>query len=53
MRICPSQWLFVVVVILLGTASMLSGCGKKGPLYLPGKPAAGQASLGYDSPPLP
>jgi predicted small lipoprotein YifL len=35
MRICWSQTLFLLLVIVLGTGSMLSGCGKKGPLYLP------------------
>ena len=44
MRLCASQWLMIVVVILLGISSMLSGCGKKGPLYLPEKPAQ-QTSL--------
>ena len=42
MRLCAPQWLFLVVVILLGLSSMLSGCGKKGPLYVPGSPAAEQ-----------
>ena len=35
MRICWSQILFLLLVIVLGISSMLSGCGKKGPLYLP------------------
>lgn len=35
MRFCPSQWLFIILVVLLGVSSMLSACGKKGPLYLP------------------
>lgn len=39
MRLCASQWLLIAVVILLGVSSMLSGCGKKGPLYLPDEPA--------------
>ena len=39
MRLCASQWLFIAVVVLLGLGSMLSGCGKKGPLYLPDEPA--------------
>lgn len=35
MRFCWSQILFIFTVILLGLASMLSACGKKGGLYLP------------------
>lgn len=35
MRLCWSQILFLLLVIVLGISSMLSGCGKKGPLYLP------------------
>jgi len=26
---------FIALVIVLGVSSMLTGCGKKGPLYLP------------------
>jgi len=44
MRLCAPQWLFIVVVILLGLSSMLSGCGKKGPLYIPEKPPAENAA---------
>lgn len=40
MRLCAPQWLFITVIIFLGVSSMLSGCGQKGPLYLPGQPAA-------------
>jgi len=47
MRLCASQWLLIAVVILLGFSSMLSGCGKKGPLYLPDEPAR-QADPGSD-----
>lgn len=35
MRFCWSQTLFLLVILVLGISSMLSGCGKKGPLYLP------------------
>lgn len=35
MRFCWSQSLFLLLVIILGISSILSGCGKKGPLYLP------------------
>jgi predicted small lipoprotein YifL len=32
---CWARYLFVGVVIGLGTLSMISACGQKGPLYLP------------------
>ena len=32
---CWARYLFVVVVIALGTLSMLGACGQKGPLVLP------------------
>lgn len=35
MRICIPQFAFIALVIILGVSSMLTGCGKKGPLYLP------------------
>ncbi len=35
MRLCVPQLAFIVLVIILGISSMLAGCGKKGPLYLP------------------
>ncbi|MDZ7661631.1 LPS translocon maturation chaperone LptM [Thiohalophilus sp.] len=35
MRFCWPQTLFILLVIVLGVGSMLAGCGKKGPLYLP------------------
>ncbi len=35
MRLCPSYLLLILVVVVLGTASLLTGCGKRGPLYLP------------------
>jgi len=35
MRFCIPQLAFIALIIVLGVASMLSGCGKKGPLYLP------------------
>ncbi len=35
MRLCPSYLLLILVVALLGGMSLLAGCGKKGPLYLP------------------
>lgn len=35
MRLCMPQLAFIALVIILGVSSMLTGCGKKGPLYLP------------------
>ncbi len=35
MRLCIPQLAFIALVIILGLGSMLTGCGKKGPLYLP------------------
>jgi len=35
MRICWPQATMILLVVILGTASMLSGCGQKGPLYIP------------------
>jgi len=32
---CWARYLFVVMVIALGTLSMVGACGQKGPLYLP------------------
>ena len=40
MGICWPQGLFIVVVLILGIASMLGGCGQKGPLYLQQKTQA-------------
>ena len=35
MRFCPSYLVFFAIIVVLGGMSMLSACGKKGPLYLP------------------
>jgi predicted small lipoprotein YifL len=35
MRFCIPQFAFLALIIILGMSSMLAGCGKKGPLYLP------------------
>jgi len=35
MRICWPQMVFILLVIAIGISGMLTGCGKKGPLYLP------------------
>lgn len=33
--LCLPQVVMILVVVILGISSMLSGCGQKGPLYLP------------------
>lgn len=35
MRTCWANWILLAVVLVLGTGSLLSACGQKGPLYLP------------------
>ncbi len=35
MRICWAQYLLWAVIAVLGAGAALSGCGSKGPLYLP------------------
>jgi len=32
---CIPQTVMVLVVVILGVSSMLSGCGQKGPLHMP------------------
>lgn len=32
---CWARYLFILVVVVLGTISMIGACGRKGPLYLP------------------
>lgn len=39
MKICWPQATMILVVVILGIGSMLSGCGKKGPLYVPNQAA--------------
>lgn len=36
---CYARYLLLTVVVLLGSLSILSACGKKGDLYLPEKPS--------------
>ena len=43
MRICWAQYLLWAVIIGLGVATMLSGCGAKGDLYLPSNPQQQQS----------
>ncbi len=35
MRFCWAQYALWIVIAVLGTGAILSGCGAKGPLYLP------------------
>ena len=35
MNFCWARTLFFIVIVVLGTSSMISACGQKGPLYLP------------------
>ena len=39
---CWARIVFIAVVLVLGTGSMLSACGQKGPLYLPDNTPAHQ-----------
>ncbi|MDO6459272.1 lipoprotein [Granulosicoccaceae sp. 1_MG-2023] len=39
MKPCWLQWAFFVCVVVLGTGQMLTACGNKGPLVLPGEQA--------------
>ncbi|WP_428634050.1 LPS translocon maturation chaperone LptM [Sedimenticola sp.] len=32
---CWSRYLLWLVILVLGTSSLLTACGQKGPLYLP------------------
>ena len=41
--LCWSRYLFIFVVIVLGTSSMLSACGQKGPLVMPEESASSQS----------
>ncbi len=40
---CYARYVLLTVVVLLGSMSILSACGKKGDLYLPEKPSQDQA----------
>ena len=51
MRPCWPQWMFFVCVILLGTGQMLTACGNKGPLVLPGDEST-PVTNGNDQPPV-
>jgi predicted small lipoprotein YifL len=49
MRICWAQYTLWAVIAVLGVASMLSGCGSKGDLYMP----APEQSSGQEPAPQP
>lgn len=44
MRFCWAQYTLWAVIIVLGSLSMLAGCGAKGDLYLPPPEKTGQTS---------
>lgn len=37
MKTCWAQYLLWLVIVIMGTMAMLSGCGQRGPLFLPDK----------------
>lgn len=41
---CWSRYLFILIVIILGTSSMLSACGQKGPLVMPDETSSNDSS---------
>ncbi|MBK1691790.1 LPS translocon maturation chaperone LptM [Ectothiorhodospira mobilis] len=43
MRPWVSRRLCIALVMLLGCASLLAGCGQRGDLYLPGETPPGEA----------
>ena len=53
---CWARYLLLAVVVVLGTLSMMSACGRKGPLYLPEeslrKPASAEADIPRPAPAL-
>lgn len=38
--LCLPQAVMILLVVFIGISSMLSGCGQKGPLYMPHDKAA-------------
>ena len=47
---CRAQLAFILIVVLLGTASMLQSCGQTGDLYLPApEPAPAAPDNGGDN----
>ena len=43
MKTCWAQYALWIVIVALGIASLLGGCGQKGPLYLPDENKLSQA----------
>jgi predicted small lipoprotein YifL len=41
--LCWTRYLFILIVIVLGTSSMLSACGQKGPLVMPDETSTTEA----------
>lgn len=35
MPFCHAQWLFIIMIVLLGSVHLLTSCGQKGDLYFP------------------
>jgi predicted small lipoprotein YifL len=50
---CWARYLFIVVVIALGTLSMIDACGQKGALYMPEPGADTAAGKRPKAPPPP
>ncbi|AHF02628.1 lipoprotein [Marichromatium gracile] len=48
--LCWARYLFIAIILVLGTVSMLGACGQKGPLYLPEPEPATPAATGGDLP---
>ncbi len=51
--LCWARTLFILVVLALGTLSLLGACGQKGPLYLPADEAAPEDARAADVPVIP
>ncbi len=49
MRFCWAQYSLWAVILILGTLSMLAGCGAKGDLYLPPEETAVQQPASPDT----
>ena len=43
--LCWSRYLFILIVIILGTSSMLSACGQKGPLVMPDETSTSETAM--------
>ncbi|MFZ0789061.1 MAG: lipoprotein [Chromatiaceae bacterium] len=47
---CWARYLFIAAVVVLGTLSIISACGRKGPLYLPEQSAPKPSPAASDVP---